>query len=70
MIATVTSEYAPDALDSLRESFALHLSATRADKTTRIYLDALDRLHRAPRGGRDADRRARRPARARRVVLR
>ena len=32
----------PDALPSLRESFALHLDATRASKTTRIYLDALD----------------------------
>ena len=36
MIETVTSEYAPDALITLRESFALHLSATRAEKTTRI----------------------------------
>ena len=35
---------APDALASLRESFALHLDATRAEKTSRIYLDALDNL--------------------------
>jgi site-specific recombinase XerD len=39
-----TSTYVPDALSVLRDSFALHLSATRAPKTTRIYLDALDRL--------------------------
>lgn len=42
-MATMTS-YAPDALTSLRESFALHLDATRSPKTTRIYLDALDKL--------------------------
>lgn len=36
--------YAPDALTSLRDSFALHLDATRAPKTARIYLDALDNL--------------------------
>jgi site-specific recombinase XerD len=36
--------YAPDALASLRESFALHLDATRKPKTARIYLDALDNL--------------------------
>lgn len=36
--------YAPDALASLRDSFALHLDATRAPKTARIYLDALDNL--------------------------
>jgi site-specific recombinase XerD len=39
-----TATYAPDALASLRESFALHLDATRAPKTARIYLDALDSL--------------------------
>lgn len=39
-----TATYAPDALASLRESFALHLDATRAAKTTRLYLDALGRL--------------------------
>lgn len=39
-----TTSYAPDALTSLRESFALHLDATRAKKTARIYLDALDSL--------------------------
>jgi site-specific recombinase XerD len=38
------SIYAPDALTSLRESFALHLDATRAPKTTRIYIAALDAL--------------------------
>jgi site-specific recombinase XerD len=36
--------YAPDSLANLRESFALHLDATRAKKTARIYLDALDSL--------------------------
>jgi site-specific recombinase XerD len=41
---TTTSTYAPDALRSLRDSFALHLDATRAPKTSRIYLDALDHL--------------------------
>ena len=39
---------APDALSSLRESFALHLDATRRPKTTRIYLAALDGLIAAP----------------------
>jgi hypothetical protein len=34
----------PDALTSLRESFALQLDATRKPKTARIYLDALDNL--------------------------
>ena len=29
-----------DALSSLRDSFVLHLSATRAEKTARIYLAA------------------------------
>lgn len=33
-----------DALSSLRDSFALHLSATRSDKTARIYLAALEAL--------------------------
>jgi hypothetical protein len=41
---TPTTSYAPDALTSLRESFALHLDATRSAKTARIYLDALDSL--------------------------
>ncbi len=36
--------YAPDALSALRDSFALHLDATRAPKTARIYLAALDNL--------------------------
>jgi site-specific recombinase XerD len=34
----------PDHIASLRDSFALHLEATRQPSTTRIYLDALDRL--------------------------
>jgi site-specific recombinase XerD len=38
------STYAPDALTSLRDSFALHLAATRAPKTTTIYLAALNAL--------------------------
>jgi len=46
MTTEIASTYAPDALRSLRESFALHLDATRAPKTTRIYLDALDNLMR------------------------
>jgi len=33
-----------DALSSLRDSYALHLSATRSEKTARIYLAALDAL--------------------------
>jgi site-specific recombinase XerD len=36
--------YAPDAIHTLRDSFALHLSATRAEKTSKIYLTALDGL--------------------------
>jgi site-specific recombinase XerD len=36
--------YAPDSLIGLRDSFALHLDATRAPKTARIYLDALGNL--------------------------
>ena len=39
-----TSTYAPDALHTLRDSFALHLAASRAPKTTTIYLAALDAL--------------------------
>lgn len=39
-----TSTYAPDALSSLRDSFALHLDATRAPATRRVYLSALDGL--------------------------
>ena len=39
-----TSTYAPDALSSLRDSFALHLDATRAPSTRRVYLSALDGL--------------------------
>jgi site-specific recombinase XerD len=44
MRAVATSEYAPDALASLRDSFALHLDATRSEKTARIDLAALDAL--------------------------
>lgn len=44
MTAVSTSAYVPDALHTLRESFALHLDATRATKTSRIYLSALDGL--------------------------
>jgi site-specific recombinase XerD len=43
-VTKVTATFALDALTSLRESFALHLDATRAAKTARIYLDALDNL--------------------------
>ena len=43
-MTTPTAAYAPDALHTLRESFALHLDATRAPKTVRIYLAALDGL--------------------------
>jgi integrase len=39
-----TSTYAPDSLTSLRDSFALHLDATRSPKTSAIYLGALDAL--------------------------
>ncbi len=39
-----TSTYSPDALASLRDSFALHLGATKAPKTGDIYLGALDSL--------------------------
>ncbi len=42
----MVTTYAPDALASLRDSFALHLDATRSPKTSRIYLDAVDRLTR------------------------
>lgn len=44
MSLSTTSAYVPDALHTLRESFALHLDATRATKTSRIYLAALDAL--------------------------
>jgi hypothetical protein len=44
MTATATSTYSPDALASLRDSFALHLAATKAPKTSVIYLGALDSL--------------------------
>ncbi len=39
-----TSTYAPDAIASLRDSFALHLGHVRSPKTARIYLAALDGL--------------------------
>ncbi len=44
MSPSTTSVYVPDALHTLRDSFALHLAATRAPKTSRIYLAALDAL--------------------------
>ena len=40
----MTVAYAPDALDTLRDSFSLHLEASRSKATQRIYLAALDRL--------------------------
>ncbi|MEW6226012.1 MAG: site-specific integrase [Chloroflexota bacterium] len=39
-----TKTRVPDHVSSLRDSFALHLEATRQPSTTRIYLDALDGL--------------------------
>jgi site-specific recombinase XerD len=39
-----TSTYVPDSLVSLRDSFALHLDATRSDNTSRVYLNALGSL--------------------------
>ena len=45
-MAATTSVYVPDALDTLRDSFALHLAATRSQSTIRIYLAALDGLRR------------------------
>jgi len=62
MTTVSTSAYVPDALHTLRESFALHLDATRADKTARIYLAALDALiahlgaHGMPTGARSVKR--------------
>lgn len=44
MTTATASTYVPDALASLRDSFALHLDATRQPKTARIYLAALDGL--------------------------
>ena len=44
MTTKTVSTYVPDALDTLRDSFALHLDATRKSKTSRIYLAALDAL--------------------------
>lgn len=41
---TQTSTRAPDSIASLRDSFELHLAADRSPKTSRIYLQALDRL--------------------------
>ena len=43
-MVTSSQTYAPDALHTLRDSFALHLDATRAPKTAHIYLTALDSL--------------------------
>lgn len=39
-----TIAYASDSLAALRESFSLHLAASRSPQTSRIYLAALDRL--------------------------
>jgi len=39
-----TRTHAPDHIGSLRDSFALHLEATRQPSTTKIYLAALDGL--------------------------
>jgi site-specific recombinase XerD len=39
-----TSTKTPDAITSLRDSFALHLAADRSPKTSAIYLQALDKL--------------------------
>lgn len=41
---TTSTAYAPDALTSLRDSFALHLSANHSPKTAVIYLRTLDHL--------------------------
>jgi site-specific recombinase XerD len=43
-MVTDTSVYSPDALGSLRESYSLHLSATKAPRTRDTYLAALDSL--------------------------
>jgi site-specific recombinase XerD len=62
MTTGTTSTYAPDALHTLRDSFELHLGASRAAKTTRIYLAALDALiahleaHGMPTGARGVKR--------------
>jgi site-specific recombinase XerD len=39
-----TPVLAPDAIQSLRESFSLHLDASRSPRTSRLYLIALDNL--------------------------
>lgn len=51
-MGSASATYAPDALASLRESYALHLSATRAPRTRDAYLAALDSLlgHLAAKG--------------------
>ncbi len=43
-MGSASATYAPDALGSLRESYSLHLSATRASRTRDAYLAALDSL--------------------------
>ena len=43
-MGSASTTYAPDALASLRESYALHLDATRAPRTRDVYLAALDSL--------------------------
>lgn len=55
MSLTATSTHAPDALHTLRESYSLHLDATRSAKTALLYLAALDSLIRHLGGERDAD---------------
>jgi len=40
----MAATHEPDALTSLRDSFALHLTATRTSKSTHLYLTALDSL--------------------------
>ncbi len=41
---SASKTYSPDALASLRDSFSLHLSATRAPQIRDMYLAALDSL--------------------------
>jgi site-specific recombinase XerD len=57
-----STTYAPDALTSLRDSFALHLASGYSPKTATIYLGALDRLirHLAAQGMPTAARSVRR----------
>lgn len=43
-MGSASATYSPDALGSLRDSFSLHLSATRAPRTRDAYLASLDSL--------------------------